>query len=155
MRGKAIDKSTIQKAKKLKRQGVPYRQIANKLGISLAAIAENTKEVKALERATRKYPEATAEEEPVQHPRVIRPEHQRPLHFEGHISSLERKKPETAAELRERYKQQNYYRDEILKEYREFNRLLSEGTVAEAKEAFERHLEAQRKYDEFNLSKSR
>jgi len=61
MRGKVIDKEKIQKAKELKRQGVPYRQIANELGISLAAIAENTKEVKAPERATRKYPEATAE----------------------------------------------------------------------------------------------
>ncbi len=64
MRGEVLDAKKIQKARELKEQGVPYRSIANKLGISLGAIASNTKDISAPTRATRKYSKRAAQEEP-------------------------------------------------------------------------------------------
>ena len=146
MRGKIIDKEKIQKAQELKRQGVPYRQIANELGISLGAVAANTKGIDIPTRIAQKYPENLTEEEPVQQPQVITPPHRRPFKFELGVVSPKRQR--TAEELLEHYHQIDYYKKQALEQIKEFYRLLDEGTPAEAEVALAKEQEAFRKLNE-------
>jgi len=146
MRGKIIDKEKIQKAQELKRQGVPYRQIANELGISLGAVAANTKVIDIPTRTAQKYPENLTKEEPVQQPQVITPPHRRPFKFELGVVSPKRQR--TAEELLEHYQQIDYYKKQALEQIKEFHRLLDEGTPAEAEVALKKQQEAIRKFNE-------
>ena len=146
MRGKIIDKEKIQKAQELKRQGVPYRQIANELGISLGAVAANTKVIDIPTRTAQKYPENLTEEEPIQQPRIIYPDHRRPFRFEQTLTVIRPKRQRTAEELREHYKQIDYYKKQALEQIKEFYRLLDEGTPAEAEVALKTQQEACRKF---------
>ncbi|MBA7474503.1 hypothetical protein ES707_09857 [subsurface metagenome] len=145
MRGKALSTKKIQRAKELKRQGVPYRDIANKLGISLGAIAANTKDIAAPTRATHKYSECVAQEE-LEQPQIITPPHRRPFKFE--LGVVRPKRQRTAEELREHYQQIDYYKEQALEQLKEFHRLLDEGTPAEAEVALEKQQEAFRKVNE-------
>ena len=148
MRGKAIDKEKIQKAKELKRRGVPYRQIANELGISLGAVAANTKVIDIPTRTAQKYPENLTEEEPTRQPLIITLPHRRPFKFELGVARPKREK--TADELRDYYKQKNYYKEQALEQIKEFHRVLREGTSAEAEVAFKKQQEALRKFDDLS-----
>ena len=146
MRGKIIDKEKIQKAQELKRRGVPYRQIANELGISLGAVAANTKVIDIPTRTAQKYPENLTEEEPVQQPKIITPPHRRPFKFE--LGVVRPKRQRTAEELLEHYQQIDYFKEQALEQIKEFHRLLDEGTSAEAEVAFKKQQEALRKVNE-------
>ncbi len=148
MRGRIIDKEKIQKAQELKRQGVPYRQIANELGISLGAVAANTKAIDIPTRTAQKYPENLTEEEPIQQPRIIYPDHRRPFRFEQTLTGKRPKRQRTAEELREHYKQIDYYKEQAMRQLREFHRLLEEGTLAEAEDACQKQQQAWRKVNE-------
>ena len=148
MRGKVIDKEKIQKAQELKRQGVPYRQIANELGISLGAVAANTKGIDIPTRIAQKYPENLTEEEPIQQPRIIYPDHRRPFRFEQTLTGKRPKRQRTAEELRGHYKQIDYYKEQAMRQLREFYRLLDEGSFTEAENTRQKEQEAWRKFNE-------
>lgn len=148
MRGKVIDKEKIQKAQELKRQGVPYRQIANELGISLGAVAANTKVIDIPTRTAQKYPENFTKEEPIQQPRIIYPDHRRPFRFEQTLTVKRPKRQRTAEELREHYKQIDYYKEQAMRQLREFYRLLDEGSFTEAENTRQKEQEAWRKFNE-------
>lgn len=148
MRGQIIEPEKIKQAKGLKRQGVPYRQIANELGISLGAIAANTKEIIAPKRATHKYPrEDDTEEVPTQQPKVIYPEYRRPFHFEGPFIETPRpQRQRTAEELQEHYEEQDRLGEELLHHHRQFLDLADKHQFKEAEEAYAKYKEAQRKF---------
>ena len=140
MKGKPLTPSQIKEAKKLKTQGLTYREIADRLGISKSAVGEITRGTPLKEKSPKTYRRPSTQRAPQERttPIEIAPEE---------VGVIVYPHRETAAELAERYQLMDYYKEQAINYYKDFHRLLDEHKIAEAEEALRKSKEAEREFD--------